>query len=159
MEQKSQHGTEIPGYTARFAAKLDLILKRYNSVNDAADVAGISRNQFSKYKRGAAAPSVFSIARLCQGVGISMDWLMSEASDPVLPEDDIENRPLDDETLMGAIEGLEKYLNDRSLFMAPDSKARTIRALYKLMILEDFRQKGENTDQYIDEFLRAANNK
>ncbi len=158
MKPKSQVETPVSGYTHSFAARLDLVLKRYPSLQDAAEAAGVHKNQFSKWRRGETKPALYSVSELCKGVGVSLDWLMSDASDPALPGENIENRPLDKETLKGAVEGLENYLNRRSLHMAAIPKGETVLDLYHLMILEEFRQKGHVDEDEIDKFLSAANN-
>ena len=58
-----------------FLHRLREVMDQYHRRNQAAHAAKITTDQLSRYLRGASEPNFMALARLCKGVGYSLNWL------------------------------------------------------------------------------------
>lgn len=68
------------------AARIASIVQLYGSRAAAAEAAGVSRDQISRYIQGRSGAGFDALARLAKGRGVSLDWLAT-GTGPMLVQD------------------------------------------------------------------------
>ncbi len=71
--------------------RLAALIDRLGGPEQAAKIAGVSKNQIFRWKAGTSKPPLMGIARLAEAAGRTLDWLLSgEEADVYVPLFDVE---------------------------------------------------------------------
>ena len=75
-ELKKELGTAVPSFTPELGTRMREIIGAVGGLKRAAEIAGVSSEQVSRWRDGKSRPNLFAIAALCQAAGHSVDWLL-----------------------------------------------------------------------------------
>ena len=104
-----------------FRTRLGTLIKRAGSQSALARLTGISQPLIAYYANGKREPSASAVAKIAEGSGVSVDWLLTGRKNP------IELR-----WLIAAIRSYQRGLKlTGSMIADADRQARTISALYQ----------------------------
>ncbi|MGQ9366106.1 hypothetical protein [Azospirillum sp. A39] len=147
MENRGR-GAGGDGDAARVDSRTDVssrmadVANRYPSRMLAAKAARISTDQLARQIKGMNRPFFDTVARLCAGQGVSLDWVAT-GEGPMMRDDRLESGRapassgavdrLDEALLGNLVQGLEDYLSRESLTPSPADHARLIVLLYRMM--------------------------
>lgn len=71
-------GKRVPGFTDAFGDRLQHVISRIGTLDQASAAAGASVDQLTFWKFGRSRPDFFALTRLCKAANISIDWLASD---------------------------------------------------------------------------------
>jgi hypothetical protein len=89
---------------AQVGCRLDAIISLYPTKKYAADTAGISPDQLTRYVKGQSAPPFEVLARLASRKGVSLDWLATGQGPMYLKESAPAGMPAAPASLPGLID-------------------------------------------------------
>lgn len=124
--------TKVSSNDDYFETGFKTVLNRIGTLQNAAQIAGVTAEQVAKWRDGKAKPSFKAVASLANVAGVSLDWLatgreLSEGTS-VKP-----NR----KELLSAIETVEESLTATNRALNPAKKAELILAIYDLFTSEN----------------------
>lgn len=85
-EGKSEPGTALPGSRSELGRRIEAVSALLGTRINAAQVAGISTDQLSRYINGDGEVSLTPIAKMCDAAGVRIDWVWS-ATEPMMAKD------------------------------------------------------------------------
>lgn len=156
--------TTVDGSTHELATRILAVVERYPSRTAAAEAARLSTDQLARQIKGQNRPFFDTVARLCAGQGVSLDWVAT-GQGPMLRGDLVDRdtaealagpvEPIDEILLANLVHGLAAFLADRELELAPRDHARLVVLLYRMLA----RRRGElaRAGQPIPDVLGAPN--
>lgn len=72
----SSAGAFVAGYTPAFGTRLAIVIRQLGGLKPAAARIGVSSETLANWRDGRREPKVFSIGRLAEAAGVSLDWLI-----------------------------------------------------------------------------------
>lgn len=115
-------------------SRISAIIGAYPSKNAAARAAGVTAEQLSRYVKGVNRAPFDTIHRLCEPVGVSLDWVATGRA----PKHAVLEREQDfnerHEILLGnLVAGLELYKERRGVALPPLTQARLVVLFFRLL--------------------------
>lgn len=163
-EEGEETRQNLPSSASELGSRLVRVADLYPSRKDAARMANVSYEQLNRYLRGKSVPPVDVAGRLCHGVRVSLDWLVSGEGPMFTDNAAVPASPaaLNEELLEACLRGLEMHLAERRLTLPPAKKATVVSLLY-LEVLEREQEprhtdksEGEGLTDLIGRFVRLA---
>ena len=68
--------------------RLEELIQEVGGNKAAAQIAGVSEKQISRWRQGYSSPSILKLDKLCKATGKSIDWLLSGKESPVVERGD-----------------------------------------------------------------------
>lgn len=129
--------TVVVGSLPELATSMDAVVRLYPSKTFAAKTAGISPEQLTRQTSGKNRAFFDTMAKLCGGKGVSLDW-MATGSGPMLAKERVLSAPqsmgsVDEILLRNLISGIEAYLAAKNFNPQPEQKARMFVIFYRIL--------------------------
>ena len=119
---------------------------------DAAHLLGLSPGVYQKYEMGISAPGSGALEAFCNA-GLNINWLLTGQGEMLLTDQEAlgttEPPPIDKETLLYVIEGVETYLAQHKLTLKPDRKALLIQLIYEYCSMDTSARKPGTVERFL----------
>ena len=124
VKEKKATTQETMAFRNRIGSKLRELEKRLGKRETAANAAGVAKSTLQSWIEGRADPSLIGVVRLCRATGVSLDWLLADASAGIplsLPA----GAAITDEELMGTlVEGIVAIHHEEGIELLPAELGR-----------------------------------
>lgn len=133
------------GLAPEVVTRMCMVVDLFDTKSAAAKAARITPEQLSRQLKGLNRPFFDTVLRLCESVGVSLDWLMTGDgpmraaeraawADRLSAPDEREPFSAEDEALLGNVsEGLDHFMIETGYEPTPAERARMLVLFYRIL--------------------------
>lgn len=147
-------------FDEKFRQRYKDICGEYDSMEAAAKAGSVTKSQIYKHIAGKSEPLFITISKLCDNIGVSLDWIVSGRGNKYL-KDKGEHSTVDNDFFQEVVEFVESFLKHEKYNPEYRDRIKLVVALYNFewrKAAEEGRKPDISNDNVVDfmKYMLAA---